>query len=154
VKPDGERERCAGCGVFTPPKYLHSEGFERNLFLYGECRREEAQLARGLVYVVEGHLDMLRLWQSGYRPVVAILGSHPGPAQVEKLIAYWGRRIVVVPDGDQAGAQMAVKIKHMVADRVPVVAHELPAGLDPASQQLTDENLAEILGQPTVRLAA
>jgi len=152
------RDYCRDCRRFEPPKYLHTDGFKRNLVLYGEHRRQDN--VDGNVFVVEGHLDMIHLWQAGYRPVVAMLGSHPGPCQIEKLIAYWGRRITVVPDGDPAGIKMVAKIKQLVADRVPVTSRKLPDKADAASLlvahqrgELSTTDLHAILGEPTVQPA-
>lgn len=143
------RPCCAQCGMMQPPKYLHSKGFKRNSILYGEHRQEEAP--DGRVYVVEGHLDMIKMWQAGYRPVVALLGSHPGEAQVEKLIRGWDR-IVVVPDGNQAGEDMGRKVMQMVASRIPVRFVKLADGLDPGA--MTEEQFLDSLGPPTFAKAA
>lgn len=152
------RDQCRACRRYESPKYLHSDNFKRNLVLYGENRRHDN--IDGNVYVVEGHLDMLLLWQAGYRPVVAMLGSYPGHCQIEKLIAYWGRRITLIPDGDKAGKDMAAKVKSLVADRVPVVVKELPDGADPGSiiqahqeGKISTETMHEILGEPTFKAA-
>jgi hypothetical protein len=155
---DGKRIRdaCTVCGLNEPPKYLHTDGFKRNLVLYGEHRRDNVD---GNVFLVEGHLDMLMLWQHGYRPVVSMLGSAPGRCQIEKLIAYWGRQITVVPDGDKAGEDMVVKVKQFVADRVSVQRRKLPDKADPASvllalqrQEISESDVRSILGDPTVRV--
>lgn len=157
VDGDGKRVRdaCKECGRFEPPKYLHSDGFKRNLVLYGEHRKEDN--IDGNVFLVEGHLDMIMLWQHGYRPVVAMLGSYPGRCQIEKLIAYWGRQVTIVPDGDKAGEDMVVKVKQLVADRVKVVRRKLPEKADAASVirahqlgKISTDELREILGDPTV----
>ena len=147
VIKDGKkvRDTCKVCGKWEPPKYLHSDGFKRNLVLYGEHRKQDD--VDGNVFLVEGHLDMILMWQAGYRLVVAMLGSYPGRCQIEKLIAYWGRAITVVPDGDKAGASMAAKVKQLVAGRVAVLTRELPDGADPGS--LTREQMRECIGEPT-----
>lgn len=144
-KVKGERDRCGACNLGLPPKYLHSEGFKRNLFLYGENRQNEGSKH---VYVVEGNLDAPLMWQVGYRPVVALLGSSPGAAQVEKLVAWWDA-ITVVGDGDKAGYDLGVKLKKAVNDRVPVKAPRLPDGMDPGKLAVeAPEVLEEILGPP------
>ena len=131
---------CALCGRKLPPKYMHSEGFKRNLHLYGEHRRE-----CGRCYLVEGHIDVLNLWQMGYRPVVALLGSNPGDAQIEKLVAYY-TGVIVVADGDEAGESMAALVKRGIADRVPVGVRVTQPGRDPGD--LTTEEALELLGPP------
>lgn len=148
VDADGKKVRdyCRVCDRREGPKYLHSDGFKRNLVLYGEHRKEDD--VDGNVFLVEGHLDMIRLWQSGYRPVVSMLGSFPGRCQIEKLIAYWGRLITIVPDGDDAGVAMAAKVKKFVAGRVPVIVKTLPDKSDPGG--LTTDEMREYIGDPTV----
>jgi hypothetical protein len=131
---------CALCGRKPPPKYMHSEGFKRNLHLYGEHRKEQ-----GRCYVVEGHIDVLILWQMGYRPVVALLGSNPGDAQIEKLVAYYPG-LILVTDGDEAGESMANLVKHGIADRIPVGVRQTQPGKDPGD--LTPEVALELLGPP------
>ncbi len=151
------RDQCKRCNRYEPPKYLHSDDFKRNLVLYGEHRRQDS--VDGNVYLVEGHIDMLLLWQMGYRPVVAMLGSYPGHCQIEKLIAYWGRRIIIIPDGDKAGVDMAAKVKALVADRVPVIVKKCPDGTDPGAiiqahlrGEMTLAEVHEIFGPPSVNV--
>lgn len=145
------RKTCEKCGATEPPKYLHRKGFNRNLMLYGEHRVQDE--TDGRVYVVEGHLDMIRMWQAGYRPVVALLGSSAGDAQVEKLIAHWGEgRIIAVPDGNKAGRDMVTRLKKMIVGRVPFTAKTLPEGTDPGG--MTDDELRDLLGPPPFKVAA
>lgn len=139
-------EVCRSCRRKVPPKYLHSAGFKRNLFLYGEHR---FGVDRGrTLYLVEGHFDTLAVWQAGLRPVAGLLGSHPGQAQIEKIVAGsrdavgpsgWAR-VAVIPDGDAAGAAMATKLKYSLRDRVPCEVIALPDGEDPASVLEADPN--------------
>jgi len=138
------RAHCSNCGMMQQPKYLHSKGFPRRFILYGEHRQEKAP--DGRVYVVEGHLDMIKMWQFGYRPVVALLGSHPSPPQIEKLIQYW-QKIIVVPDGNQAGTDMGKRVKKMVADRIEVTVKKVPDKTDPGA--MTFHQFQDLLGQPT-----
>jgi 5S rRNA maturation endonuclease (ribonuclease M5) len=136
------REVCPSCNQEPPPKYLHSQGFVRNLHLYGEHRVLDG---RERVYVVEGHIDVLKLWQAGYRPVVALLGSYPGQSQVEKLVAYYDR-VIVVPDADKAGDEMASLLEAAVAWRIPVVVRRPPEKKDPG--EMTVQELRDLLGEP------
>lgn len=146
---EGERASCVLCGALESPKYLHNDGFKRNLHLYGEHRRQDK--TDGRVYVVEGHIDVLVLWQLGYRPVVATLGSYPGSAQIEKLIASYSR-IIVVPDHDKAGTKYGATIKKMVAGRIPVTVRQPPWG-DPAKLGVeVPGDLVKLLGPPPFRV--
>lgn len=139
-----QRAVCARCHERASPKYLHSKGFKRNLLLYGE-HRHKVDRTDGRVYLVEGNVDVLSMWQAGYRPVCATLGSNPGEEQVEKLIRDH-ERIIVVGDGDESGVKFAQHVKKMVAQRIPVATKKLPPKMDP--NQLGAEGLLPILGEP------
>lgn len=142
------KDVCPSCNRQPPPKYLHSKGFIRNLHLYGEHRVMDG---RERVYVVEGQLDALMLWQWGYRPVVALLGSYPGESQIEKLVAYYDR-LIIVPDGDKAGDEMATNIEGGVAWRIPVAVRRPPDKKDPGN--LGRSGCLDLLGPPPVEIAA
>lgn len=157
IQPPKDRVQCKKCGKWKPLPYLHGEGKWRNLLTYGEVRHSEDRAEDGRVYVVEGHLDMLLMWQFGYRPVVAIFGTYPGEVQIEKLVKLYDR-IVVVPDGDAAGVIMGKKVKEMVRRRIPVAIRGLVAdapGEDPGSLLLKQrERFEEIVGPPTMAIAS
>ena len=133
------RACCSRCGAKKMPKYLHSKGFPRRVILYGEHRKEKA--SDGRVYVVEGHIDMLKMWQFGYRPIVALLGSHPSPLQIEKIVREW-QKVVVVPDGNQAGRDMGVRVKKMIAGRIEVTIKTIGEGRDPGD--MTEEEFRDL----------
>jgi hypothetical protein len=139
-----EKRICSKCGRDVPPKYLHNDGFKRNLFLYGENRMEPGA---AMGHVVEGHIDQLKMWQDGYRPVVATLGSGVGVEQVEKMVSMW-RAIKTIGDGDKAGRDMNAMIKKMVAGRVPVFTVPIPEKRDPGD--LTRAEKLDIIGPPTL----
>lgn len=135
---------CESCGWEKPPKYFHRKGFKRNLMLYGEHLKDRAP--DGRVYVVEGNLDVPGMWQDGYRPCVAILGSDPGQPQIEKLIKSY-EKIIVVGDGDESGVKFGQHIRHMVADRIPVLIRKLDARKDPGG--MSREEKRKKIGKPT-----
>ena len=142
---DPQALECVKCGWNKPAKYLHSKGFHRNYILYGEHMKEREE--NGRVWVVEGNFDVLMMWQRGYRPVRALLGSSPGDVQIEKLIR-GHERIMVVGDGDDPGREMIRKVRHMVADRLPVFSFELEEDVDPCA--MTEEDMLAKFGPPSV----
>jgi len=99
------------------------------------------------VYLVEGQLDAIALWQAGYRPVVGLLGSYPGESQVERLVEFFSE-VFVVPDGDEAGAQMVTALETALADRMPVFSCTLPKGRDPGDLKL--EEMRRVIGEPPI----
>lgn len=84
---------------------------------------------RQRVVLVEGPFDAMRVWQTGLRSVVALLGDRLSPAQAELLATV--PEVVVMLDGDRAGLKGA----RQVADALPapsVRRIHLPRGRDPA----------------------
>lgn len=123
------------------PKYLHSLGFRRDFFLYGESKIVEGRTG----YVVEGFFDVIGLWQSGYTNGVAIMGSYPSKHQIEKFVRFFSD-VVVLGDGDKAGREMALKVLEALRPRMPARIVEIPQGKDPAD--LSTDQKIELLGEP------
>jgi DNA primase len=104
-------------GAFGP-KYLALAGAPKPL--YGQ----ERVGGRSEVFVVEGPIDYLLLWQWGY-PAVATLGSRIKREHVEFLQGF--RRIYLVPDRDDAGRQMWRQCKRAFGDQLRMVL--VPEGM-------------------------
>jgi len=128
-------------GYAGGPKFLHSLGFRRDLFLYGECKVVKGR--RGIV--TEGFFNVIGLWQSGYQNAVAIMGSYPSKHQVEKMVMFFDE-ILILGDGDKAGRDMAVKVLEAARPFLPASIVDIPEGKDP--QDLTDEEKIQLIGPP------
>jgi len=125
------------------PKYLHSKGFRRDYYLFGEDKITQS----GPAYLVEGQFDVTALWQYGYRNVVAVLGSYLTKFQEEKIARFFSD-VVIVMDGDEAGLEAADRISRALRLRLKTVqVAELPDGKDPGS--LTRDEAIVALGPPT-----
>jgi hypothetical protein len=122
------------------PKFLHSKGYLRDRYLYGEHFLREGGTKQGVV--VEGFFDAIHLWQHGYQGV-AMLGTYPSKMQVEKMVRFFGE-IVILPDGDAAGYEAADRVMQALKGRVPTRIAKVPHGRDP--DELSPLDLAEILG--------
>jgi hypothetical protein len=128
------------------PKYMHSTGFRRDFYLYGEHLLEEKPGQVG--YLVEGFFDVINLWQLGYDNVVAMMGSYLSQIQVEKLVKYFSR-LVVVPDGDQPGYEAADRVKSQMMARMRCRVMPMPESFDPGD--LTAQMAENLLGVPPRR---
>lgn len=113
-------------------KYINTAGFQKKKHLYNLERVKD----KNEIYVVEGILDAILLSETGY-PAVAVLGSALSKEQAEQLKQLVGKRIVLIPDGDNAGRQGVKKSASALAEvgfdilyDVDVV--HLPDGTDPA----------------------
>lgn len=123
------------------PKFLHSLGFRRDFFLYGESK----VVRGGTGYITEGFFNVIGLWQSGYQNAVAIMGSYPSKHQVQKMVMFFDR-VVILGDGDKAGREMALKVLEAVRPFLPARVVDMPEGKDP--QHLTDEEKILLIGPP------
>lgn len=121
------------CKASKCPKYLAEEGRYRGLYNVHAFAKPLSK-----IYITEGELDAVVATANGY-PAVAI----PGAARWEPHWSYlWDgyEQVIVLADGDTAGAALASKIKHEV--RQATVVH-LPQGHDCSS--LVTEQGAEAL---------
>jgi DNA primase len=118
------------------PKYINSPDtplYNKSRSLYGLHRARQKCRQRGLVYLVEGYLDVLSLHQHGIENAVAILGTSVTSAHVRILKGHAGK-VILVYDSDDAGiraAQRSIEIfrKEEMDARILV----LPSGDDPDS---------------------
>ena len=123
------------------PKYLHSLGFKKDHFLFGESKKTSGRRA----IAVEGQFDVIWLWQVGYQNALAIMGSDPSQQQIEKLVR-WFDEVVVLGDGDPAGHKMARDTHEALKARMPARIAKPIEGKDP--NEHTEEELSERLGPP------
>jgi hypothetical protein len=108
------------------PKFMHSKGFHRDFFLFGEHLVEHGDTG----YLIEGHWDAMYLRQMGYGNAVAVMGSHLSGLQVEKAVTMF-KEVVILPDGDKPGGEAAVRWEHALKGRVPVAVADCVPDQDP-----------------------
>ena len=122
-------------------KYVNSPDsplFHKKENLYGLHVALEAIRRTGTAIVVEGNFDVLSLHQAGIEEAVAPMGTALTGEQV-KLISRAAKRIVVVFDGDKAGARAAEKAIPVAVEAGLFFAEadadgrvaQMPAGVDP-----------------------
>ena len=91
------------------PKYLNSPEtilYNKSRSLYGLNMAKEKCRKTGTVYIVEGYLDLLSLYQNGIDNSVATLGTSLTADHLQLLKAY-AEKIVLVYDSDEAGIKAA-----------------------------------------------
>jgi len=119
------------------PKYLNSREtalFDKGHTLFGFDEARTAMRTRGRAIVVEGYMDTLQLWQSGFPEAVACLGTAFTSAQL-KLMKAATASVILLFDGDSAGQKAtlsAVRVALTVPE-IQVKAAVLPPGEDPDS---------------------
>jgi DNA primase len=121
------------------PKYLNSPEspiFIKGKTLYNFHRAREAAREFGTITVVEGQMDVISMWQAGYKNVVAPLGTALTVDQLELLWSVVDEPIICF-DGDVAGLRASnraidLALKNMRGEKSLRIV-QLPPGHDPDS---------------------
>jgi len=92
-------------------KYVNSPEtpvYKKSQSLYGfGVTREDIRKSKAAI-VVEGELDLLSVWQAGYKNSVAIKGSSVTSGQLG-LLSRFADRLILALDADEAGGRATVK---------------------------------------------
>ena len=137
----------------SQPKYLNSPEssiYSKRKNLYGLPFAVAGIREKGWVLLVEGYLDAIMVYQSGWTNVLASLGTALTGEQA-KLLARYSQRVLLAYDADAAGQEAALRSFHLlrqVGCQVQVVP--LPAGSDPDSylRRQGAESFAGLLANP------
>lgn len=121
------------------PKYLNSSEtpfFNKGYLLYNLHRVRPNLKTAGPLVLCEGYMDVIALWQAGFKTAVAPLGT---AVTEDQLLLLWQQSPspVVCLDGDAAGRSAALRVAHRA---LPVLEPGkslqfvfLPQGEDPDS---------------------
>ncbi len=93
------------------PKYLNSadsEVFHKGELLFNIDKAKDSIRSSKTAILVEGYFDVMRLYLSGHRNVVAPMGTALTKNQVA-LVKRYADDVVVIFDGDEAGLKAAQK---------------------------------------------
>lgn len=123
----------------SPQKYKNSassELFDKGRLLFNEHRAAQAARMAGYLVFVEGHFDVISMWQYGIQNVVATQGTAgPSPEAINRLMRQC-RRFVLCYDAD-GGGQKAIEHFIRVAGplackgELTITIAQLPADKDP-----------------------
>lgn len=123
----------------SPQKYknsVSSDVFDKGALLFNEHRAlGEARIAGSIVFV-EGHFDVISMWQHGIRNVVATQGTAAPSIESVRRMMRQCRRFVLCYDGDDGGTKAIeafIKVVGPMACKgdLTVTIAQLPAGNDP-----------------------
>jgi len=121
------------------PKYKNSadcELFQKKHLVFNEQKAKDAARKKGYIIFVEGHLDVVAMWQAGFENVVAMQGTAaPDPFILERL-ARSAKNFVLLYDGDAGGKKateqfIAAAGPLATAGKLSVKIAALPQGQDP-----------------------
>ena len=131
----GEKVAFAGRALGDDePKYLNiSETplFKKRFTLYGLYQGKDAIRKEDRCLVVEGYMDLLALFQAGFKNVVAVSGTSLTDGQAQLLRKYT-RNVYISFDADNAGKKAALKgISIFINNGLTPYVITLKGGKDP-----------------------
>jgi len=126
----------------SEPRYKFPAGFAKSKLLFNLHRA--AAIGERAVIVVEGFFDCLKVYQAGFRSVVALMGCALYERQ-QWLLAQRFREIILMLDGDTAGRRAAASIAAKLSSDCSVRTVELAGNTQP--DQLSEQFLRELLAQ-------
>ncbi len=135
-------------------KYVNSpesEIYKKSNELYGMSQARQAIVAQDHCFLVEGYLDVIGMWQSGLRNVVASSGTALTDEQIA-LIHRFAKNVTLIYDGDMPGIKAALRGMNMLLDHnLNVNVLLLPDGDDPDSfsHKHTPEEFKEYIEKNT-----
>lgn len=132
------------------PKYKNSENseyFNKSRLVFNEHRASKAISESDSVVFVEGHFDVITLYQAGIRNVVAMQGTGAPSEAVIKRISRKTKRFILCFDADEGGhkaVEQFIKTAGPMACRgeITISVARLPEGTDP--DQCVRENIIDI----------
>lgn len=92
-------------------KYLNSPEtpiYQKRKHLYGLYQTKDTIIKNDAAILVEGNLDLIKLWHHGFTNVVASLGTSLTEEQV-KLLSRYTKNFYILYDGDSAGKEAAAR---------------------------------------------
>jgi DNA primase len=97
-------DNSVGKYVNSPTTEIYTKGNE----LYGLFLTKNIIHEKKSALICEGYTDFLRLYENGYRNIVASLGTSLTEGQI-KLLSHFTENFYLIYDGDKAGIKAAVR---------------------------------------------
>jgi DNA primase len=117
-----------------PAKYLNSPEtplYHKSDVLYGLHLSRQAIREKGEVFLVEGYMDFIQLYQAGIENVVAASGTALAERHVQQIKKFTNR-VHLTYDGDQAGTDAAIRAGYLLYQgSVEPLVVQVPKGMDP-----------------------
>jgi len=123
-------------GSPSAPKYMNSPEspvYSKGLTLYGLNLAKGYIREKGAALVVEGYMDLLSLYQEGFRNVVASLGTALSSPQL-RLLRRYTQEAFLVFDADESGIKATQRsLELFLQEGISARVVSLPKGYDPDS---------------------
>lgn len=115
-------------------KYINSpesEIYVKSNELYGIHQAKNEIVRQDRCFLVEGYMDVIGMWQSGMKNVVASSGTALTDGQIA-LIHRFTRNVTLIYDGDAAGVKASLRgVDMLLSHKMQVKVLLLPEGKDP-----------------------
>ena len=117
-------------------KYINTKEtsvFFKGKTLFGLNNLKKVKNEEGIdnVIIVEGHLDVVTLYQAGFKNVVASMGTALTKDQA-RILKRYSDKIIISYDGDFAGQKAAIKGLEILSEEgLDVKVVTMPEGCDP-----------------------
>jgi len=121
-------------------KTRYPPGFSCVDYLFGY---DDVEVGADFVIVTEGVREVMKLWQEGFRNVVAVLHSGIADGQITLLSELTPKRVVLMFDGDEAGVDATERVTKKIEGLFHVMPVFLPKKTDP--KVLDSKQLQSIL---------
>lgn len=119
-----------------PAKYINSpesQLYRKSNELYGIFQARNSIVQEKRCFLVEGYMDVIGMWQSGMKNVVASSGTSLTEGQIS-LIHRFTDNVTLIYDGDSAGIKASLRgIDLLLTQKLNVNVLLLPDGDDPDS---------------------
>lgn len=133
------------------PKYKNSENsdyFDKSKLVFNEHRAFPEIAESDSIIFVEGHFDVIAMWQIGIRNVVAMQGTAAPSEAIIRRISRRTKRFILCFDADEGGdkaIEQFIKIAGPMACRgeITISIAQLPVGTDP--DQCIREGITDML---------
>lgn len=117
-------------------KYINSpesDLYKKSNELYGIFQAKSSIVSENKCFLVEGYMDVIGMWQSGMKNVVASSGTALTDGQIA-MIHRFTDNITLIYDGDNAGIKASLRgIDMLLSHKLNVKVLLLPDGEDPDS---------------------
>lgn len=121
------------------PKYKNSENsdyFDKSKIVFNEHRAVKEIPETDSIIFVEGHFDVISMWQYGIKNVVAMQGTAAPSEAIIRRISRRTKRFILCFDADEGGnkaIEQFIKVAGPLACRgeITISIAQLPPGTDP-----------------------
>lgn len=117
------------------PKYKNMTDFKKSEYVYGLWENDQYIAATKKVLICEGPFDAIRVWDGGWKNVVATLGASMSPTQAN-ILCHWVSKVFILYDGDDKGRSAASQIKDKYSSLFDIQIITLPEGEEPDTADL------------------